>query len=94
VGPRDDVAELDWVFAMPVDLSERKDAFSQTVQLRPPKERNVRLDRSEVEITVVLRPKPEPKPETKINDKCEDQADNPACKKPVKPANPKMPASN
>lgn len=94
VGPRDEVAELDWIFTVPVDLNERKETFSQTVQLRPPKERNVRLARGEVEITVALRPKPEPKIEDKHDGRGEAQAAKPARKKPVKPSRPQTSPSN
>jgi len=94
VGPRDEVAEMDYVFTLPVDLSERKETLNQTVQLRTPKERSVRLGRGEVEITVGLRPKLEPRIEEKHDAKGEAQAAKPACKKPTKPARPKTSQSN
>jgi YbbR domain-containing protein len=98
-GPREEVTELDWVFTVPVDLTERKETFSQTVQLRSPKERNVRLARSEVEITVGLRPVPEPKHEAVSDDKRDGKGEaqgaaKPARKKPFKPKTPQTPRTS
>jgi YbbR domain-containing protein len=100
VGPRDEIAELDWVFTVPVDLSERKETFSQTVPLRPPRERNARLGRGEVEVTVAVRPVPVPAPKPeglgedkrdgKRDGKGEAQGAKPARKKPRKPKLPQQ----
>lgn len=99
VGPREEVSELDRVLTVPVDLTERKESFSQSVPLRSPKERNVRLGRSEVEMTVAVRPVPvpAPKPEELGEDKRDAKGERPAKparKKPVKPIKPKTPQSN
>jgi len=97
--PREEVSELERVLTVPVDLTERKESFSQSVPLRSPKERNVRLGRSEVEMTVAVRPvpAPAPKPEEMGEDKRDAKGERPAKparKKPVKPVKPKTPQSN
>ncbi len=85
VGLREDVSELDFVFTLPLDVTDRKESFSRLAQLRLPRDRNVRLSRSDVEVTIVIRPRPAP--EHKADLKTEDRRETPAqTKKAPKPA--------
>lgn len=64
-GSKEDLASLDWVWSMPIEVSERRESFSQPIPLRPPRGRSVRLSHSEVEASVVLQAQPAAVPHRK-----------------------------
>lgn len=66
-GRKEDLGDLDWIWTVGIDLSDRRESFTQNVQLRQPPGRSVRVSHLEVEAHVkivpsVKRPAPEAKP--------------------------------
>ncbi len=60
-GRQEDLGDLDWIWTAPIDLDQHRDSFQQSVRLRLPPGRTVRVSVMEVEAQVKLRPeKPAP----------------------------------
>jgi YbbR domain-containing protein len=55
-GRQEDLGDLDWIWTTPISLDQRRDSFQQTVRLRLPPGRTVRVNLTEVEAHVRLRP--------------------------------------
>lgn len=55
-GRQEDLGDLDWIWTVPIDLDQRRDSFQQSVRLRLPLGRTVRVNVMEVEALVRLKP--------------------------------------
>ncbi|MBI4797533.1 MAG: hypothetical protein HY794_02090 [Desulfarculus sp.] len=61
-GRKEDLGDLDWIWTVPIDLTDRHDSFNQTVQLRLPPGRTVRVNQVEVVAQVKIAPGKQPTP--------------------------------
>lgn len=59
-GRKEDLGDLDWIWTVPIDLTDRNDSFNQTVQLRLPPGRTVRVSQVEVVAQVKVAPGKQP----------------------------------
>ena len=59
-GRKEDLGDLDWIWTVPIDLTDRQESFSQNVQLRLPPGRTVRISQVEVLAQVKIAPGKQP----------------------------------
>jgi YbbR domain-containing protein len=61
-GRKEDLGDLDWIWTVPIDLTDRQDSFNQNVQLRLPPGRTVRVSHVEVMAQIKIGPAKQPAP--------------------------------
>jgi YbbR domain-containing protein len=66
-GPKKNLADLEWIWTLPIDITGLKKNLALKVRLRLPKG-PISLDREEVEALVTVKPKSPAEPTTKAED--------------------------
>ena len=61
-GRKEDLGDLDWIWTVPIDLTDRQTSFTQNVQLRLPPGRTVRVSHLEVVAQIKIEPVKHPAP--------------------------------
>ncbi|MFH1034679.1 MAG: CdaR family protein [Pseudomonadota bacterium] len=68
-GRKEDLGDLDWIWTVPIDLTDRQESFNQSVQLRLPPGRTVRVSHMEVVAQIKIAPVKHAAPGQKPADK-------------------------